>query len=121
MPPPFGGGEDGSPLFPSPPQDGKAIYGLRTWSFGSDSGGGGSGGGGGDEQAPWKPSAASPSATKQQVYISKGKQFCACSRFDSVGIGDSNMDVSNMGIICVQSILQYAFSVANEYPSVVGK
>ncbi len=66
LPPPFGGGEDDSPLFPSPPHDSKALYGLRTWSFGSDSGGGG--GVGGNEQALWKPSAVSPSAAKNEVH-----------------------------------------------------
>jgi len=66
LPPPFSGGEDGSPLFPSPPHDGKVLYGLRTWSFGSDSGGGGDGGE--DDQALWKPLAVSPSTAKNKVH-----------------------------------------------------
>lgn len=36
LPPPFDCGVDGSPLFPSPPSEGKALYGLSTWSFASD-------------------------------------------------------------------------------------
>ncbi|CAM9254394.1 unnamed protein product [Scytosiphon promiscuus] len=43
LPPPFDGGANGSPLFPSPPLEGRALYGLSTWSFGSDLGGGSSG------------------------------------------------------------------------------
>ncbi|CAM9539794.1 unnamed protein product [Ectocarpus sp. 12 AP-2014] len=56
LPPPFGGGMDESPLFPSPPLEGRALYGLSTWSFGSGSGGGGNGGSVSHEAAP-KPSA----------------------------------------------------------------
>ncbi|CAM9140398.1 unnamed protein product [Ectocarpus fasciculatus] len=56
LPPPFDGGVDGSPLFPSPPLEGRAVYGLSTWSFGSSSGGGDNGGGGSKETAP-KPAA----------------------------------------------------------------
>ncbi|CAN0192197.1 unnamed protein product, partial [Ectocarpus sp. 8 AP-2014] len=56
LPPPFDGGMDGSPLFPSPPLEGRALYGLSTWSFGSGSGGGGNGGSDSHEAAP-KPSA----------------------------------------------------------------
>lgn len=35
LPPPFHGGVDGSPLFPSPPLEGRTLYGLSTWSFGN--------------------------------------------------------------------------------------
>ena len=66
MPPPFGGGEDVSLLFPSPPLEGKALYGISTWSFGSDSSGGGVPGGG-SQQAAWKPPARLSSPTKKQV------------------------------------------------------
>lgn len=53
MPPSFHGGVNGSPLFPSPPLESQAIYGLSTWSFSSGSGGGD----GGSEGVGWGESA----------------------------------------------------------------